>query len=404
MEKIRILVIANMYPPFMGGDFIHVQVKELINIGCNINVIVPVAYFPRRLRFNSKWSFYADCPEKDIVDSVPVYYPRYIRLPGKWFHSFSCFSQYLGLRKTVRAIMKEFNPHIIHAHSATVPGYVGLMLGRKYNLPLICTLHGSDIYVYPNYDLLSMYITQKIISEADQLLTVSDALKIEANNIAKPRKEIHVIYNGCNSNTFVYNEEARRHVRTVLGISEHANVLIFIGRIEKDKGVFELLDSFKRLHSQHSDLHLIFVGHCAGSNPLDMISPSSKLSERIHVIGNQPHGEIYKYLSSADILILPSYSEGLPMVVLEAMACSLPVIATRVGGIPEAVAEGKSGILIEKKNVESLTEAIKYLLTHKDIARRMGNNGHEIVKNKFSWGKSAEGVLNVYKEIINVKS
>lgn len=397
-------MIANMYPPYMGGDFIHDQVKQLINAGCNINVIVPVAYFPRRLRFNSKWSFYADFPEKDKVDSVPVFYPRYIRIPGKWFHGFSCFSQYWGLRKTVSAIIKDFNPHIIHAHAATIAGYVGFMLSRKYNLPLICTLHGSDIYVYPHYDLLSMNITKKLISEADQLVSVSNALKTEANNIAKPKKEIRVIYNGCDSTTFVCNKEARKHIRTEFGISEHDKVLVFIGRIEENKGVFELLESFKRLHLLHPDLHLMLVGHCPGSNPLDMILPSSKLSERIHVVGKQPHGEISYYLSSADIFILPSYSEGLPMVVLEAMACSLPVIATRVGGIPEAVEEGKSGILIDKKNVDSLTDAIEYLITNGDMALRMGNYGHEVVKHKFSWGKSAEGIINAYREIINVKS
>ena len=104
-------------------------------------------------------------------------------------------------------------------------------------------------------------------------------------------------------------------------------------------------------------------------------------------------------LNAADIFILPSHSEGLPNVVLEAMACGLPIIATRVGGIPEAVEDGKSGILVEKQDVASLTRAIKYMVENKDEARQMGILGRIIIESRFLWKDNAKQIIDIYRGI-----
>ena len=246
-----------------------------------------------------------------------------------------------------------------------------------------------------------MYFTKKVIAEADQLLSVSSTLKIATNCIANPKKEIRVIYNGCDLSFFKRNKENRLKIRNKFGISERGKILIFVGRITEYKGIFELMTAFIKLNLKYPDMHLFIVGEGSGHVVIENMIHFDNSNKNIHILGKLPYSEIPKFLSAADIFILPSYSEGLPNVVLEAMACGLPVIATKVGGIPEAVEDGKSGILVDKKDVESLTGAIEYLIKSENTAKEMGINGRRIVENKFSWQRNAEEVIKIYEETIS---
>lgn len=393
-------MLTNLYPKLMGGMFIHNQVKYLLNAGCEAKVVVPVPYAPKYLRGKERWKVYADIPERDTIDNVSVYYPRYLRPPGRWFHSLSCYSQYLAANNIVRSLISEFKPDILHAHAATAPGYLGLLINTTHKLPLVCSLRGSDINSYPFYDRFSLYLTKNLISRADRLVSVSSALKKATEAIERPNQEIKVIYNGCDINTFIFRQKDRHQIRNELGISDKEHVLIFVGSISKDKGIFELLDAFSRLYSTNINVHLVIIGNGPDRSSIQSIVLSDKIRNNVHIIGKLPNHVIPKYLSASDVFILPSYSEGLPNVVLEAMSCSLPVIASSVGGIPEAVVDGKSGILVEKKNADSLKIAIEYVIYNTKKAKEMGINGRKIVENKFTWPRNAEEVIQVYKELI----
>lgn len=346
---------------------------------------------------------YAHIPDHDTIDMIPVYYPRYFRLPGKWFHSMSSYTEYLGLSNIAQEMIKEFKPDIIHAHAATPAGYIGLLLKKKYGLPLICHIRGSDINTYPHYSSLSMHMTKKVLTEADLLVSVSGALKHAANAIAKTKNVIKVVYNGCDHTIFAHRKGPRSIIRHKFGISESDKALIFVGKLSKDKGILELTDAFIRVHIDNPGLHLFIIGNGPETLTLSNIVASCKLRDNIHFIGQLPHDDIANYLSASDILILPSHSEGLPNAVLEAMACSLPVIATRVGGIPEAVEDGKSGILIDVKDVDSLADAINYLIMNNDLAGQMGSYGRRIVESKFTWQRNAEKMIGIYKEATNAR-
>lgn len=402
----RILILTNMYPnerDLNCGIFIHSQTKHLLKAGGKVKVIFPVPYIPMIACIRHKWKHYANIPEKNTIEMVPVFYPRYLRFPGKWFHSLACFTQYWGVKKTVKSIIKEFKPHVIHAHAATVAGYVGLILKKKYNLPLVCSLRGDDINKYPYYSRLTMSLTKKLLSKADQLLSVSNDLKVIANTIARPKREIRVVYNGCDLGNFTYSEKDRTNIRNKLGFSKKAKAIIFVGSIYKEKGIFELISAFIRLNLRYPCLHLIIVGDGPKRLALNGIVSSNNLNEKVHLVGVKPYVEISKFLSASDIFVLPTYAEGLPNVVLEAMACNLPVVATRVGGIPEVIEEGKNGILINKKDINMLTEAIEYLLRNEGLAKKMGTYGHKLVETKFSWQQKAQEVMKIYEDVVYAK-
>lgn len=393
------LVLAYMYPnkaDCNSGAFIHEQMKSLKKLDCLINVISPIPFSPKILWFNSSWKSYGLVPEKDTIDEIPVQYPRYIRLPGKWFYGLSCYFMYWGIRKKISLIAREFKPDLIHAHMVTPAGYIGLMLGEKLKLPLVCSLRGSDIHTYPNFGRLVRQLTEKVILGADQLVSVSNALKIDANRIARTKKEIKRVYNGCDSHAIFYSEKARRDIRTKMGIAGNDKVLIYVGRMLKSKGVYELLAAFLNLNANYPFMRLILVGDGPERVAINNIIYSNN---KIHLVGRIPHNEISQWLSASDIFVLPSYDEGLPNVILEAMACALPVVASRVGGIPEAVEDGQSGILVNKRDKNSLVKSIRYLLNNEELAMEMGRKGRRIIEQKFSWQRSAKEMINVYKEL-----
>ena len=400
----KILILSHMYPNKsnpVSGIFIHNYAKALLNAGCKVGVVSPVPYSPKILWFNKKWKKYGEVPKFDTIDKIPVYYPRYIRLPGKWFHCLSSYTIYLGIVKTVsNIIMRDFKPDILHTHTATPDGYTGLLLKRKFNLPVVCSLRGSDINNYPYYDSFTMELTRKVISQADQLIAVSNALKLKAESFATPKNEIQVIYNGCDIKKFVFNLESRIATKKRLNIPLDNKVLIFVGNLLKTKGIYELIGSFILLSKQYHNLHLIVVGNGPEYQYIKEQAFKNGLKDKIYLVGAQPHNKIPDFLSAGDILVLPSYNEGLPNAVLDAMACSRAVVATKVGGIPEAVRDGETGFLVNEKDINSLVKGIDKLLSNEKLCIEMGLSGRKTIEQKFSWEYNVIEHIKIYEKLV----
>lgn len=389
-----------MYPPNMGGGFIHNQIKYIKSLGHEITTVVPSAYWPRMIPSGKRLSSYRMISKKCIIDNIPVYYPRYLRLPGKWFHPISCYTQYLSLMNFFTTLVKQFSPDIIYTHGATAPGYVGLMLSKKYKIPLVCALRGSDINLYPQYDWYSLRMTKKVISEADQIISVSYALKKTALTIAKPKKEIEIIYNGCDSNMFKFRTIDRIQIRSKFGIQEKEKVITFVGSVTQSKGISDLLSAFIKLNRRLKKNHLFIIGDFHRNNPVTSFKQHYIESAKIWQMGVLPSTEIVKHLNASDIFVLPSLSEGLPNAILEAMSCGLPVIATNVGGIPEAVTDGLNGFLINANDSDGLANAIHKVLTNDALARDMGQQGRAIIEKNFQWDSNAKKVVGLFDKLI----
>jgi len=307
---------------------------------------------------------------------------------------------FLAVKKIVLSISKIFDFDLIHAHTIIPDGYVAFKLSKYFDKPCVCTMHGSDINLYPGYGRISLAMTKKVIFGADQMISVSNFLKIKAEAIARPKNSIKVVYNGCDQKEFVFDLRSRILKRRELNIPVESRVLIFTGGLQKTKGIFELLGSFSSLFKQFSQAHLIIVGNGNDVKRVMKILSMEDMKNNVHLVGRQPYNKIPCFLSAGDIFVLPSYSEGLPVSVIEAMACSRPVIATRVGGIPEIVKDKETGMLVEPENVESLTKAILYLINNEQECAKMGSSGRKIVESGFSWEKSAERLTAVYADIL----
>jgi glycosyltransferase involved in cell wall biosynthesis len=265
---------------------------------------------------------------------------------------------------------------------------------EESGIPNVCSLRGSDINLYPHYGKISMRLTKKVISGTDQLISVSNALKLVAGTVATPKREIRVIYNGCDLEMFSPDREIRNRLRRQLALTERDRAVIFVGSIARQKGIYELLEAFGRLKADYTGLRLILVGDGPDRNSAEEAVIRKGLADAVHFTGRQSGQNVRGYLNAADFLVLPTHAEGLPNVILEGMACGLPVIASHVGGIPEVVNED-TGVLAPPADAPGLTESIRHALEKNwdsaHIRKSMG---------RFTWERNVRSTVKVYAEVL----
>ena len=190
----------------------------------------------------------------------------------------------------------------------------------------------------------------------------------------------------------------RWQIRKDLGIDSETCLIGTVGRLTPVKGIPYLLDAARILLRQGANVKVLVVGD--GSIRQDLLAQAGNLGvgERVVFLGHREDTDVL--LQALDIFVLPSLSEGIPMALLEAMAASRPIVASRVGGIPEIIEDGVEGYLVEPMDVNNLAERCRRLIESPDVARKMGEQGRKRVEREFSATAMADRVVSVYKELL----
>jgi glycosyltransferase involved in cell wall biosynthesis len=177
-----------------------------------------------------------------------------------------------------------------------------------------------------------------------------------------------------------------------------SRTLLFVGRLDPQKGPFVLLAAVKELLPRHSDLHVLFVGDGPLGQRLRGWVTEENLSSRIHFAGRR--NDVPSLLRAAEIFALPSLWEGLPNVVLEAMAAGVPIVASRVEGISDLLTDGRTGLVVPADSPGELAEAIERLLGDRECARQMGGNAQSFVQEQFEWSRVVARYDELYRELL----
>ena len=293
--------------------------------------------------------------------------------------------------KQVEKVIKENNIKfdIVHSHIIWSAGYVGMKLKEKYNVPLIVTGHGRDVYKRPYESKLRMSNTKKILQSADRVLTVSNFMAKEIKNISD--KDAQVIPNGFVSSKFSILDKVL--CRKELGLNISDKMVVSVGHIEPIKGYKYLVEASREIITKCPNLKVILIGNGPDKLVLEELVDSYGLKDNYIFTGNVPNDRISTYLNAADLFVLPSLGEGNPTVMFESLACGLPFIGTRVGGIPEIINDN-CGIVIEPKDVKGLSEALLEGLNR--------NWDKEIIRTyamQFEWSNITKRILEVYKNL-----
>ncbi|OCH97552.1 glycosyl transferase family 1 [Legionella jamestowniensis] len=226
------------------------------------------------------------------------------------------------------------------------------------------------------------------------------------NNVIKKEK-ISVLgvgsLAGVNTSRFSldnFSNQVRKKTRASFNIEENTIVLLFVGRITKDKGIFELIESFGELLKQQSNIFLMVVGPFEQGIEHEIRNfAQSKTENKIVFPGFCSEPE--NFLAIADILCLPSYREGFGTVVIEAAAMGVPTVGTRIYGLTDAIVDGHTGLLVEPKNVSELTEALGKLIFNNALRKLMGENARLRAISEFDSKKMGSLVVKEYDKLLN---
>jgi glycosyltransferase involved in cell wall biosynthesis len=296
--------------------------------------------------------------------------------------------------------------NIIHTHFDIPPGpLAGLRYAKKKKVPLLITYHGDWIEGYggiirrTSVAFHNKYLVNKILSSAKLIISPSKYYIEESRFLVKFKNKIIVIPNGINLNEFD-NAYTKEECREKLELPYDKTILLFLGYLSPHKGPDVLIRALQKIVIDVPDVLLVIVGTGVMQDKLKALSRKLGVEKNVRFEGFI--GDIHLktlYYKAADIFCVPSLSEIFGIVNLEAMACGIPIVASKVDGIPDVVKNGENGLLVRSKDSKALADAIIYLIENKRIRDMMGLIGRERVKD-YSWTKIAEEMERIYGDLL----
>lgn len=285
---------------------------------------------------------------------------------------------------------------IVHIHSASRASFYRksffVVISKILRKKIVFHIHGAEfmIFYYQEGGYIKKFFIRKIICLADKVIVLSGQWKEDIEKIIGVRKKIKV----------VLNPAAVPQLKAGSEISSNTNNLkiLFMGRLEERKGVYDLIKSASKVITQEQNIKFVLCGDGEIEKVKKFIA-ERELAKYFDIPGWITDKK--KYFLEADIYILPSYNEGLPMSILEAASYGLPIISTPVGGIPEVVEDGLNGFLINPGDIETIVKRILTLIGSPELRNRMGQYAYNKMKNKFDVNIIVKQLDNIYKELLD---
>lgn len=271
------------------------------------------------------------------------------------------------------AAFRRHNVVLAHGHEFTMAFY-GAWAARLARIPHVMTMHGSRYYA----ERLRRRLALRWAARASVAVTAVSHTLAESlcHDLWLPNRSVTVVPNGIRPTT-----PSKDGVRAELGLKPGARLLLAVGNLYPVKGHRDLVTALARLAERFPTLHVAIAGRGDLADVLIRDARAHGVDDRLHLLGLR--SDVPDLLASADAFVLPSHSEGLPLALLEAMVAGLPIVATRVGEVPVALAEGGAGLLVSPGRPEELAVAIARILTDVELARRLGTRARERAQAEF---------------------
>jgi teichuronic acid biosynthesis glycosyltransferase TuaC len=395
----NLLLIAPSYP-HTATEWVGAQNEraalELCRIVKDLVVLAPRPYAPKLLAFHRRWRMYASMPKYDVRNGVRVYRPAYPVLPfllrGYWDNPVS----FLFSRRIVAALDRRTCFDAILSFDLASTGALAWQLGAFLDIPACGWATGSDIRA----DEMTRVgrNVKTAMRRLDLVFYQSDELKAIGAQLLGARPEAlcperHVVQSrGVKEPETLPGDAARRSIRSRLRLSDHDVIVLYLGRIVRGKGLFELVDAFATFAKTQANLVLLLVGAIPGhddtSELRQKISALSGVQDRIRIVSACPPDRIWDYFKAADIFAFPSFREGMPNSLLEAMLAGLPAVAFSIPAVREITAFGKGLTAVDAYDFSLFGAAVLDLATNHGMRRDRGEQGQTIVREHFSLSRN----------------
>ena len=367
----KILAISHEFPPIGGGgaNACYFLTKGFVERGHEVTLIT---------------ANYQGMPEKEVMNGVQIMRVNSLR-KHKEHCSFKEMLSYLFKAYPVAKKMQKENRYDICLIFFGIPsGPIGYMLKKKYKLPYVIRFGGGDVPGFQErftkvYKLIAPAI-KMIWKKADARIANSQGLKDMALKFYD-KKSFDIIPNGVDTEVFYPIEKAD---------SDEFKIL-FVSRLIERKGLQFIIPQLQKIQdSTEKEVKLVVVGDGPYREQLETITREYKVTDMVEFVGQKNKKEIVPFYQNADLFILPSAKEGMPNVVLEAMACGLPIIMTPCEGSKELVQDNGYILLTSE-----MGEKIQQLLRDKEMLQKLGHNSRRIVEEQFCWGHVVENYLTL---------
>ena len=286
--------------------------------------------------------------------------------------------------------IKKLKPDIIHEQA--IQG-LGFFIKKLSNIPYIIFTQGTDLYL-TSPTFLKNFIVKSSLKSADVLIGLTQDMAQEMKKFY-PR-DVVIIPNGVDLDRF--RKLSRKDARRELGIKGDKKVILCVANLRAEKGHEYLVEAMESVSTHYHESTLFVVGQDYLKGRIKDLVIKKNLQDRIFFAGFVPPDKLPKYMRAADIFVLPSLREGLPIALLEAMAAGLPIVATNVGGMPEIIKEDENGFLVEPMDSQQLAKKIIFLLQNEDIRKRFSSNNTERAKN-YNWSTIVTSLEEVYLQV-----
>ena len=304
---------------------------------------------------------------------------------------FSKFS-YLKHREEIKALIEKIKPDFLHAQYASSYGFLGALMAYR---PYILSVWGTDIYDFPRKGLFQKMIIKYNFKKADYIFSNSVDMAREANLYTN--KNVYITYFGVDTNRFTPMDEAKDETYFTFGI---------VKSLEKKYGIKYLIEAYENLYTKYQGLYkgkklrLLIGGSGQEEAALKEQVAGLESRESIRFLGRVKPDVIVATYNSCDICVFPSLREGFGVSAIESQACQVPVIITRVGGHPESVEEGQTGLIVESKSAETLLAAMDKLMTDDDMRLAMGKKARDFVVSTYRFEDNFEDISKLYDMVL----
>lgn len=393
-DRPKILVLSRNYPNNVL-DGLGLWVKRLVQqcaTQCDFSVVSPVPYVPP-LPVPDYYRRFRTIPKMSCPDNIPVFHPRFLVGPGMRFQFTEAAMYYLSTMSLVERIRKTFPFDLIHAHFSFPDGVVAALLGRRYGVPVVVTEHALW---RPHRMEDSQFVRSQAswaVRNSTFHIAVSRSVKASIEYFTGPSDHIRTIPIGVDGSMFKLSASA----------APKPNQILYVGFLNRNKGVDVLLRAMSHVSKANPDAQLVLVGGSFYKNTnrqeqqLRQLTKELALDGCVKFVGYQDSHEVARYMRESAVLVLPSRGESFGAVLVEALACGTPVIATRCGG-PEDVVTDEVGMLVEPEDDHELSRAIETMLVRRPQFKPERLRAYAM--ERFSWERVGAETTKLYGEAL----
>jgi teichuronic acid biosynthesis glycosyltransferase TuaC len=392
---LRLLTFSTLYPNAAQpnhGVFVENRLRHLVASGAATSTVVaPVPWFPSRDPRFGEWARCAAAPTEEMRHGLRVLHPRYAAPPRLGMYTGPWALLRAGRAALAQLLAEGARFDAIDAHYLYPDGVAAAWLAREAGLPVVITARGSDTSQLPHFALPRRLIGAAL-READALIAVSAGLAEGLIALGAAPGKVTVLRNGVDLAAFAPPND-RAALRAELGLS--GPIVLSVGHLIERKAHHHVIGALAEL----PEASLLIVGEGPERQALAALAERLGVTERVHLLGARPHGELAKLYGAADALVLASTREGWANVMLEAMACGTPVIAGPAWGSREAISAPEAGLVLEEVGPGPIAAGLRRLLA--DPPARRATRAHA---ERFSWDETTRGQAELFGHVLAMRS